>query len=328
MANPTTPSSPPETAQKPEKQTTSRKPDLSVNFCSITFKNPVIAAAGTFGYGIEFEDVVALDKLGGFVSKGLSREPMVGNPPPRLFETAAGMLNSIGLQNIGARAFIDEKLPRLAKKKSIVVIANVFGYAREDYEATIRILNEAEGIAAYELNVSCPNTHEGGMVFGTNRTMLEELVATCKSAARRPLIVKLSPNVTSIPAMAKAAADAGADAISLVNTFVGMAIDADTRKPRISNVTAGLSGPAIKPIALRMVYEAAHTVEIPVIGMGGITTAEDAVEFMLAGAAAVQVGTANFWDPCATEKIVSGLEHWCADHRVKRITDLIGALEA
>ena len=305
----------------------SRKPDLSVKFCGTTFKNPVIAAAGTFGYGIEFEDVVALDKLGGFVSKGLSREPMVGNPPPRLFETAAGMLNSIGLQNIGAREFVAERLPRLQKKKNVVVIANVFGYSREDYEAAIRILNEGEGIAAYELNVSCPNTNEGGMVFGTNRTMLEELVASCKSASKRPLIVKLSPNVTSIPALAKAAEDAGADAISLVNTFVAMAIDAEARKPRISHVTAGLSGPAIKPIALRMVYEAAHTVEIPVIGMGGITTAEDVVEFMLAGAAAVQVGTANFWDPCATEKIVDGLERWCFEHRVKRITDLIGALE-
>jgi dihydroorotate dehydrogenase (NAD+) catalytic subunit len=307
---------------------TSRKPDLSVSFAGLSFKNPVIAAAGTFGYGIEFEDVVTLEKLGGFVSKGLSREPMVGNPPPRLFETAAGMLNSIGLQNIGARAFLEEKLPRLARKKNVVVICNVFGYTREDYAETIRILNEAEGIAAYELNVSCPNTHEGGMVFGTNRTMLEELVATCKSAARRPLIVKLSPNVTSIAGMAKAAADAGADALSLVNTFLGMAIDAKTRKPRISNVTAGLSGPAIKPIALRMVYEAAHAVEIPVIGMGGITTAEDVVEFMLAGAAAVQIGTANFWDPCATEKIVDGLQRWCVEHRVQRITDLIGGLEA
>jgi dihydroorotate dehydrogenase (NAD+) catalytic subunit len=237
------------------------------------------------------------------------------------------MLNSIGLQNIGARAFIEEKLPRLLRKKNIVVICNVFGYTREDYVETIRILNEAEGIAAYELNVSCPNTHEGGMVFGTNRTMLEELVASCKSAAARPLIVKLSPNVTSIGAMAKAAADAGADALSLVNTFLGMAIDAKARKPRISNVTAGLSGPAIKPIALRMVYEAAHAVEIPVIGMGGITTAEDAVEFLLAGAAAVEVGTANFWDPCATEKIVDGLQRWCVEHRVKRATDLIGALE-
>jgi len=244
-----------------------------------------------------------------------------------LFETAAGMLNAIGLQNIGARAFIEEKLPKLAVKKNVVVIANVFGYSREDYVETIRILNEAEGIAAYELNVSCPNTHEGGMVFGTDRTLLEELVASCKSAARRPLIVKLSPNVTSIAAMAKSAENAGADAVSLVNTFVGMAIDAKTRKPRISNVTAGLSGPAIKPIALRMVYEAAHTVEIPVIGMGGITTAEDVVEFMLAGAAAVEVGTANFWDPCATEKIVDGLQRWCFENRVKRITDLIGTLE-
>src|SRR5215510_13205546 len=302
-------------------------PKLNVSLAGIELKNPVVAASGTFGYGVEFEDIVHLEKLGGFVVKGLSREPMVGNPPPRLFETAAGMLNSIGLQNIGARAFVDEKLPALRKKKNVVVITNVFGYMREDYEATIRILNEAEGIAAYELNVSCPNTHEGGMVFGANRTMLEELVATCKSASRRPLIVKLSPNVTSIPAMAKAAEDAGADAISLVNTFVAMAIDAETRKPRISHVTAGLSGPAIKPIALRMVYEASHTVEIPVIGMGGITSAEDVVEFMLAGAAAVQVGTANFWDPCATEKIVDGLERWCFEHRVKRITDLIGALE-
>src|SRR5262245_65606083 len=202
---------------------TSRKPDLGVNFCGIAFKNPVIASIGTFGYCVEFEDVVALEKLGGFVSKGLSREPMVGNPPPRLFETAAGMLNSIGLQNIGARAFIDEKLPRLQKKKNVVVIANVFGYSREDYEATIRTLNEAEGIAAYELNVSCPNTHEGGMVFGTNRTMLEELVSTCKSASRRPLIIKLSPTVTSIPAMAKAAEGGGADAISLVKRFGRMA---------------------------------------------------------------------------------------------------------
>jgi dihydroorotate dehydrogenase (NAD+) catalytic subunit len=304
-----------------------RKPDLSVNFAGIHFKNPIIAAAGTFGYGIEFEDIVTLEKLGGFVTKGLSREPMVGNPPPRLFETAAGMLNSIGLQNIGAPAFIQEKLPKLQAKKNVVVVANVFGYTREEYMETIRILNDAEGIAAYELNVSCPNTHEGGMVFGTNRTMLEELVANCKSVSRRPLIVKLSPNVTSIPTMARAAADAGADAISLVNTFVAMAVDAETRKPRISNVTAGLSGPAIKPIALRMVYEAAHSVEVPVIGMGGITTAEDAVEFMLAGAAAVQVGTANFWDPCATEKIVDGLQRWCVEHRVARITDLVGALE-
>jgi dihydroorotate dehydrogenase (NAD+) catalytic subunit len=311
----------------PPEAATPRKPDLSVSFAGITFRNPVLAASGTFGYGIEFEDIVSLEKLGGFVTKGLSREPMVGNPPPRLFETAAGMMNSIGLQNIGASAFVSEKLPQLAHKKNLVVICNVFGYTREDYEATIRILNEAEGIAAYELNVSCPNTKHGGMSFGSDRAMLEELVASCKAASRRPLIVKLSPNVTSIPAMAKSAENAGADAISLVNTFVGMAIDAETRKPRISNVTAGLSGPAIKPIALRMVYEAAHTVDIPVIGIGGITTAEDVIEFMLAGAAVIEVGTANFWDPCATEKIVDGVRRWCLEHRVAKITDLIGTLE-
>src|SRR5438477_6254343 len=251
---------------------------------------------------------------------------MAGNPPPRLFETAAGMLNSIGLQNIGARAFVEEKLP-LLRRKNVVVICNVFGYSREDYEATIRILNEAEGIAAYELNVSCPNTKHGGITFGSDRVMLEELVASCKAASRRPLIVKLSPNVTSIPMMARSAENAGADAISLVNTFVAMAIDAETRKPRISNITAGLSGPAIKPIALRMVYEAAHTVDLPVIGIGGITTAQDVVEFMLAGAAAVQVGTANYFDPCATDKLVDALARWCLDHRVGGVTGLVGALK-
>ena len=304
-----------------------KKPDLSVSFAGISFKNPVIAASGTFGYGVEFEDIVSLEKLGGFVTKGLSLEPLAGNPPPRLFETAAGMLNSIGLQNIGARAFIEEKLPKLQRKKSLVVIANVFGYTREEYVGVIRLLNEAEGIAAYELNVSCPNTKHGGITFGSDRLLLEELVSSCKSAARRPLIVKLSPNVTSIPVMAKAAENVGADAISLVNTFVAMAIDAEERKPRISNITAGLSGPAIKPIALRMVYEAAHTVDIPVIGLGGITTAEDVIEFMLAGAAAVEVGTANFWDPCATEKIVDGVGRWCAQHRVGKIVDLVGTLQ-
>jgi len=300
--------------------------DLSVSFAGLQFKNPVIAASGTFGYGIEFEDIVSLHKLGGFVVKGLSKEPMPGNPPPRMFETAAGMLNSIGLQNIGARAFVDETLPRLNKEKNIVVIANVFGNSREDYQDVIRILNEGEGIAAYELNVSCPNTKSGGIAFGSDPILLEDVVATAKSASRRPVIVKLSPNVTSIARMARAAADAGADAISLVNTFVGMAIDAETRKPRISNIVGGLSGPAIKPIALRMVYEASTAVDIPVIGIGGITTAEDVVEFMLAGAAAVAVGSASYWDPCATEKIVESLEAWCIEHRVDKITDLIGGL--
>jgi dihydroorotate dehydrogenase (NAD+) catalytic subunit len=304
----------------------SRQPDLSVTFAGIQLKNPVLAASGTFGYGIEFEDVVHLDKLGGFVVKGLSKEPMAGNPPPRLYETAAGMLNAIGLQNIGARAFINEKLPKLRQIKNIVVIANVFGYTREDYEQTIQILNEGEGIAAYELNVSCPNTASGGIQFGSDPRSLDEVVATARHNSQRPLIVKLSPNVTSIAQMAHIAEEAGADAVSLVNTFVAMAIDAETRKPRISNVTAGLSGPAIKPIAQRMVYDASKAVKIPVIGMGGISTAVDVIEYMLAGATAVQIGTASYWDPCATEKIVDELQEWCVEHKVERIADLTGGM--
>jgi dihydroorotate dehydrogenase (NAD+) catalytic subunit len=300
--------------------------DLSVSVAGFQLKNPIIAASGTFGYGVEFEDVVHLDKLGGFVVKGLSREPMIGNPPPRLWETAAGMLNAIGLQNIGAAAFLEQKLPKLRQLKNIVVLANVFGYTREDYERTIEILNDGEGIAAYELNVSCPNTTSGGLQFGSDPRSLDEVVTTAKRAARRPLIVKLSPNVTSIAQMAHIAQEAGADAISLINTFVAMAIDADTRKPRIANVTAGLSGPAIKPIALRMVYDAAHAVNIPVIGMGGISTAADVVEYMLAGATAVQIGTASYWDPCATEKIVDELQRWCHDRGVTRLADLTGGM--
>jgi dihydroorotate dehydrogenase (NAD+) catalytic subunit len=306
--------------------TGTRKPDFSVSFAGIQLKNPVIAASGTFGYGIEFEDVVHLDKLGGFVVKGLSKEPMAGHPPPRLYETPAGMLNAIGLQNIGARAFIEEKLPKLREMKNIVVFANVFGYTREDYERTIQILNEGEGIAAYELNVSCPNTTQGGIQFGSDPRLLDEVVAIARRNSQRPLIVKLSPNVTSIAQMARVAEEAGADAISLVNTFVAMAIDAETRKPRIANVTAGLSGPAIKPIALRMVYDASKAVKIPVIGIGGISTAVDIVEFMLAGATAVQIGTASYWDPVATEKIVGELERWCLEHRVDRVAALTGGM--
>jgi dihydroorotate dehydrogenase (NAD+) catalytic subunit len=301
-------------------------PDLHVSFAGVQLKNPVIGASGTFGYGLEFEDVVHLDKLGGFVVKGLSREPMTGNPPPRLYETAAGMLNAIGLQNIGARAFVDEKLPKLREIKNTVVFANVFGYTREDYERTLQILNEGEGIAAYELNVSCPNTQQGGIQFGSDPRSLDEVVTTAKRVAQRPLIVKLSPNVTSIAQMAHIAQEAGADAVSLVNTFVAMAIDPETRKPRIANLTAGLSGPAIKPIAVRMVYDAAHSVKIPVIGMGGISAAADIIEFMLAGATAVQIGTASYWDPCATEKIVDELQEYCAEHNIPRLADLTGGL--
>jgi dihydroorotate dehydrogenase (NAD+) catalytic subunit len=300
--------------------------DLSVNVAGIQLKNPVIAASGTFGYGLEFEDIVHLDRLGGFVVKGLSREPMTGNPPPRLYETTAGMLNAIGLQNIGARAFVDEKLPKLREIKNTVVFANIFGYTREDYERTIQILNEGEGIAAYELNVSCPNTQHGGIQFGSDPRSLDEVVRTAKRVSERPLIVKLSPNVTSIAQMAHIAQEAGADALSLVNTFVAMAIDPETRKPRIANLTAGLSGPAIKPIAVRMVYDAAHSVKIPVIGMGGISTATDIIEFMLAGATAIEIGTASYWDPCATEKIVEELQRYCLEHNIQELSELTGGL--
>jgi len=305
---------------------TSSTPDLKVTVAGIELKNPVIAASGTFGYGIEFEDVVHLDRLGGIVVKGLSKEPMAGNPPPRLYETPAGMLNAIGLQNIGARAFVDEKLPILRQKKDLVIFANVFGYTRADYEQTIQILNEGEGIAAYELNVSCPNTQQGGTQFGCDPRLLDEVVTTAKRTSRRPLIVKLSPNVTSIAQMARIAQDSGADAVSLVNTFIAMSIDVKTRRPRIANVTAGLSGPAIKPIAVRMVYDAAHAVKIPVIGMGGITTAADVIEFMLAGASAIQIGTASYWDPRATEKLADELQRYCSDNRVERIADLTGGM--
>jgi dihydroorotate dehydrogenase (NAD+) catalytic subunit len=301
--------------------------DMAVNVAGIALRNPIIAASGTFGYGVEFEDIVSLDKIGGFVVKGLSKEPMAGNPPPRLFETAAGMLNAIGLQNIGARAFIEEKLPRLRKVKGAVVIANVYGYSPEDYEETIRILNDGEGISAYELNVSCPNVRYGGITFGQDPYLLSEVVAGAKAAAKHPLIVKLSPNVTSIGKMARAAEDAGADAVSLVNTFLAMAIDPLTRRPRISNITAGLSGPAIKPIALRMVYEVAQSVKIPVIGMGGISTAEDVVEFLLAGATAIEVGTANFWDPRACERLVDQLERWCLEQHIESVASLRGGLQ-
>jgi dihydroorotate dehydrogenase (NAD+) catalytic subunit len=236
------------------------------------------------------------------------------------------MLNAIGLQNIGAQAFVDEKLPALRSKKNVVVFANVFGYTRADYERTIEILNQGEGIAAYELNVSCPNTAHGGLQFGSDPRLLDEVVRAAKRVAARPLIVKLSPNVTSISLMAHVAEQAGADAISLVNTFLAMAIDAETRRPRIANVTAGLSGPAIKPIALRMVYDAARAVKIPVIGMGGIVTPADVVEFILAGASAVQVGTASYFDPVATETLVEDLAAYCRERRIERVSELTGGL--
>ena len=303
------------------------KTDMRVQFAGIELTNPVLAASGTFGYGIEFEEIVSLERIGGFVTKGLSRAPMAGNEAPRMIETAAGMMNSIGLQNVGVKAFIEKKLPELRRYPQCAVIANVFGYQVTDYIEVIRQLNDAEGIAAYELNASCPNTDHGGMAFGTDPVTLDELVWRSKQVAKRPLIVKLSPNVTSIGALARCAQTAGADALSLVNTFVSLAIDVETRRPRIANVTAGLSGPAIKPIAVRMVWEAARSVTIPILGMGGIVSPEDAVEFLLAGATAVQVGTASYADPRAVERIAKGLEQWCVRHHLERVSELTGALD-
>ena len=302
-------------------------PDMRVTICGVELASPVIAASGTFGYGVEFEEIVSLDRIGAFVTKGLSRESMKGNAAPRIVETAAGMMNAIGLQNMGVRAFIEEKLPALRKMRGARVIANIFGFAIEDCVEVIRILNDTDGVALYELNASCPNTSHGGMVFGTDPTLLGDLVHACKQVAHRPLIVKLSPNVTSIAHMATVAAGAGADAVSLVNTFLSLAIDVETRRSRIANFTGGLSGPAIKPIALRMVYDVAQSVRIPVIGLGGITRAEDAVEFLLAGATAVQVGTASYADPRAVENIANDLRRWCQSHGVARVAELTGGLQ-
>lgn len=300
---------------------------MTVRLAGLELANPVIAASGTFGYGIEFEEIVSLERIGAFVTKGISLEPMAGHKPQRIVQTTAGMLNAIGLQNLGVEEFLAKKLPPLAKYPKCKVIVNVFGYTVAEYIAVIERLNHAEGIAAYELNVSCPNVHAGGMAFGSDPGSLEYLVGRAKAVAKRPLIVKLSPNVTSIAQMAGIAARAGADALSLVNTFLGMAIDTETKQPKLSNVTGGLSGPAIKPIAVRMVYEAARAVTIPILGMGGIVTPEDAVEFLLAGAAAVQVGTASYADPRATERLARGLEAWCKNHQVERVAALTGAME-
>ena len=300
---------------------------MTVKLAGLTLANPVIAASGTFGYGIEFEEIVNIERLGAFVTKGISLEPMQGNRAPRLIQTAAGMLNAIGLQNVGVEEFIAKKLPELKRYPRAVVIVNIFGYTVADYIAVVESLNQAEGIAAYELNVSCPNVHAGGMAFGSDPGSLEYLVGRVKSVSQRPLIVKLSPNVTSIGAMAKIAETSGADAVSLVNTFLAMSIDVETRQPRLTNVTGGLSGPAIKPIAVRMVYETARAVKIPILGMGGVVTPEDAVEFLLAGATAIQVGTASYADPRATERLAKGLESWCRGHRVEAVSSLTGALE-
>ena len=304
------------------------KPDMRVSFAGLDLVSPIIAASGTFGYGIEFEEIVSLERLGAIVTKGISVEPMAGHSAPRMVHTAAGMLNAIGLQNVGVEDFIERKLPALRRHPSCKVIVNVFGHTVNEYIAVIDRLNDAEGIAAYELNASCPNVLAGGMAFGTDGYALEELVERTKRIAIQPLIVKLSPNVTSIGQMARVCEEAGADAVSVVNTFLAMSIDAETRRPRLSNISGGLSGPAIKPIALRMVYGVARAVKIPILGMGGIVTPEDAVEFMLAGATAVQVGTASFADPRATERLATGMEAWCKSHDVAKVASLTGGLKS
>jgi dihydroorotate dehydrogenase (NAD+) catalytic subunit len=294
--------------------------------CGIAFRNPVLTASGTFGYGIEFEKLVDLSALGGIVVKGLSRQPIHGNPAPRLWEAESGMINSVGLQNIGVRAFVAEKLP-LLRRYATPIIANVFGYAAEDYLEVVRVLNDSEGLAAYELNVSCPNTKHGGLAFGVDETALAELVSQVKAISARPLIVKLSPNVAAIEPFARAAEQSGADAISLVNTFVSLAIDPKTRRPRIGAGYGGLSGPAIKPIALRMVQQTARVVKIPVIGIGGVASGEDAAEFLIAGATLVEVGTATFWNPAAPLRIAKELANLLPELGVANVRELTGTLK-
>ena len=281
--------------------------DLSVRIGALRLRNPILAASGTFGYGLEFAHLVDLNRLGGFVTKGLSREPIEGAPAPRLFPTASGMLNAVGLQNVGVRAFVAEKLPVL-RNFDTAVIANVFGYALEDYIEVIRVLEDAEGLAAYELNISCPNVKKGGMQFGSDPSLVAEVVgAARRAAAKRPLWVKLSPLVTDIGLIARAAEEAGADALTVANTYPAMAIDFRSGKSRLGNPTGGLSGPAIKPITLRLVWETRKVVKTPILGLGGIETVEDVLDYLAVGASAVQVGTASFTDPRASQRLAGTL---------------------
>jgi dihydroorotate dehydrogenase (NAD+) catalytic subunit len=300
--------------------------DLSVNVGALRLANPILAASGTFGYGVEFAHLVDLNRLGGIVVKGLSLEPMAGAPAPRLCETPSGMLNAVGLQNVGVRAFIAEKLPALRQYRA-AVIANVFGYTIDEYVGVIRILEEAEGLAAYELNISCPNTAHGGIQFGSDPQMVLEVVSAARRTARRPLWVKLSPNVTDIGVIAKAAEEAGADALTVANTYQAMSIDVQTRKSRLGRATGGLSGPAIRPITLRLVYETSRVVKIPIIGLGGVEKADDALEYILAGASAIQVGTANFSEPRACEDILDQMERYCSGNKINNISNLIGNMQ-
>lgn len=304
---------------------TNHDPSLAVEIAGIRFNNPVMGASGTFGYGLEFAELIDLNRIGGFATKGLSARPLPGNAPPRIVETHGGMLNAIGLQNIGARAFVKEKLPLLVRYDTRI-IANVFGYSDDEYLEAITILNDGEGIAAYELNISCPNVKEGGIVIGNSPDAAARLTEKARRVSTRPLIVKLSPNVTDVTLLARAIAAAGADCLSLINTIVGMSVDVNTRRPRLSYGTGGLSGPAIHPIAVRMVYEVAKAVDVPLIGIGGIASATDALEFIIAGATAIQIGTANYYDPLVTMKVIDGLSAHCQTHDIEALASLVGSI--
>jgi len=298
--------------------------DLSVQVGALRLRNPILAASGTFGYGSEFSHLVNLNRLGGLVVKGLSKEPIEGAPSPRLCETPSGMLNAVGLQNVGVRAFVAEKLPPL-RSFDTAIIANVFGYSMEEYAEVIGILEDAEGLAAYELNISCPNVKRGGMQFGSDPSMTSEVVRITRKAARkRPLWVKLSPLVTDIGLIAKAAEEAGADALTVANTYPAMAVDLRTRRSRLGSPTGGLSGPAIKPLTLRLVWEVRQKTSIPILGLGGVEKAEDVLEYMLVGASAVQVGTTSFTDPRASERLVEDLERALCEYKVFSISEIQG----
>ena len=299
--------------------------DLSIDLGFLKLKNPVIAASGTFGYGLEFSPFINLDKLGGFVVKGLYYSPRQGNPPPRLAETASGLINAIGLQGIGVERFSEEILPRL-KNYNTAIIVNVCGEYEEEYVSVVDFLNKKEGISAYELNISCPNTKKGGLCPALSPENTYSVVSLVKKISLRPVITKLSPNVTDIVEIALSAQEAGSDAISLANTFLAMAVDVETRRPKLANIFGGLSGPAIKPIILRMVYQVASCVKIPVIGLGGIMSGSDALEYLIAGAKAVEVGTANLIDPEATIRIIEELEEYCVKNGIKKIEEIVGTL--
>ena len=301
------------------------KINLSVNIAGILMKNPVMVASGTFGYGEEYAKYIDLNKLGAIVVKGLSLTPREGNPPPRIVETSAGMLNSIGLQNIGIDSFVNDKLPFLEKFDTKVIV-NFFGDSIDEYCEVAKKVDSVSGIHGLEMNISCPNKKEGWLEFGTNPDLAFRVVNAVRKNTRLPLIVKLSPNVTDITVIAKAASDAGADAVSLIYTLSGMAIDIKTRKPKLANIIGGLSGPAIKPVALKMVWQVAKTIKLPIIGVGGIMTYEDAIEFMIAGASAVQIGTANFIDPASSEKIIDGLKLYCEQNSIRNINEIAGSI--